>query len=257
MGTANLLEAIRNSPKVKSCVVLTSDKCYKNIEKNYAYKENDCLGGHDPYSSSKAGAELIVSTYRNSFFKSQKGKSKIGISSVRAGNVIGGGDWGKDRLIPDCIKSLILKKKILVRNPDSIRPFQYVLEPIYGILKLSHQMYKDPEKFSTSWNMGPRKVGNKIQVKELVDNVIEYWGKGEWKNTSNSNSKLKHEAKLLMLNSTKAEKILKWKTILSIKETVIEMISWYSSFINKKTDMNKFTLSQIENYSKKAKQLNN
>lgn len=256
IGTANILESIRNTSSVKSCVILTSDKCYKNIEKNYGYKEDDCLGGYDPYSSSKAGAELIISSYRNSFFKLQKEKSKIGIASVRAGNVIGGGDWGEDRLIPDCIKSLVLKKKILVRNPNAVRPFQYVLEPIYGIIKLAQQMCKYPEKFSTSWNMGPRAIKENIQVKQLVNKVIKQWGEGDWKNTSNSNSKLKHEAKLLMLDSTKAKKILNWKTILSIEETISETISWYSAFIGKKIDMNKFTLSQIEKYSKKSKQLN-
>ena len=254
MGTANLLESIRHASSVKSCVILTSDKCYKNIEKNHAYKEDDHLGGYDPYSSSKAGTELIISSYRNSFFTSQKEESKAGIASVRAGNVIGGGDWGEDRLIPDCVKSLISGKKILIRNPDYVRPFQYILEPVSGILKLSQKMWKDPENFSTSWNMGPKNSKDKIQVKHLVDSILKQWGNGEWEDGSNLNSGLKHEAKLLMLDSTKAKKLLNWKTILSIREAISETVSWYSAFIDKKLDMNKFTLSQIENFSKKLKQ---
>ena len=254
MGTANLLESIRHASSVKSCVILTSDKCYKNIEKNHAYKEDDHLGGYDPYSSSKAGTELIISSYRNSFFTSQKEESKAGIASVRAGNVIGGGDWGEDRLIPDCVKSLISGKKILIRNPDYVRPFQYILEPVNGILKLSQKMWKDPENFSTSWNMGPKNSKDKIQVKHLVDSILKQWGNGEWEDGSNLNSGLKHEAKLLMLDSTKAKKLLNWKTILSIREAISETVSWYSAFIDKKLDMNKFTLSQIENFSKKLKQ---
>lgn len=253
MGTANLLESIRNTSSVRSCVVLTSDKCYKNLEKNYAYKEDDPLGGYDPYSASKAAVELITSSYKNSFFTSLKEKSKTGIASVRAGNVIGGGDWGKDRLIPDCIRSLVLRKKILIRNPDSVRPFQHVLEPIYGILKLAQKMWKDPENFSTSWNMGPKNFKEKIRVRQLVNKVLEQWGDGEWENVSNLNSETKHEAKFLMLNSTKAKKLLNWQTIFSFEEAISETISWYAAFIGKKLDMNKFTLSQIENYSKKIK----
>jgi len=256
MGTANLLESIRNISSVRSCIVFTSDKCYKNIEKNHAYNEDDPLGGYDPYSSSKAAAELITSSYKNSFFTSLKEESKTGIASVRAGNVIGGGDWGQDRLIPDCIKSLVSRKKILIRNPDSVRPFQYILEPINGILKLAQKMWADPENFSTSWNMGPKILKEKIQVRQLVDKVIEQWGTGEWENVYDSNSELKHEAKLLMLDSTKAKKFLNWNTVLSFEEAVSETVSWYAAFIDKKLDMNKFTLSQIENYTKKLKQLN-
>lgn len=253
MGTANLLESVRNVSTVRSCIVLTSDKCYKNIEKNHAYNEDDSLGGYDPYSSSKAAAELIISSYKNSFFTTSKEQHKTGIASVRAGNVIGGGDWGHDRLIPDCIKSLISRKKIIIRNPTSVRPFQYVLEPISGILKLAQKMYKDPENFSSSWNMGPNNFKEKIQVRQLVDKVIEKWNTGEWEDASTLNSDTQHEAKLLMLDSTKAKKLLNWKTILSFEEAVSETISWYTAFNEKNVDMNKFTLSQIENYSKKIK----
>jgi len=254
IGTANLLESIRSISSVKSAVFLTSDKSYKNLEKNYAYTEDDPLGGHDTYSSSKAAAELIISSYRDSFFHRIKDEFSIGIASVRAGNVIGGGDWGQDRLMPDCINSLLSKKNIRIRNPDSVRPFQHVLEPIYGILKLSQKLYKDPKNFSSSWNMGPNLSKEKIHVSQFVDKVIEQWGSGDWENISNST--LKHEAKLLMLNSSKAKKLLNWETILTFDESISETISWYAAFNEKKIDMNKFTLSQIDNYSKKTKQMN-
>jgi CDP-glucose 4,6-dehydratase len=254
IGTANLLESIRSVSSVKSAVFITSDKSYKNLEKNYAYTEDDPLGGHDTYSSSKAAAELIISSYRDSFFHRIKDEFSIGIASVRAGNVIGGGDWGQDRLMPDCINSLLSEKKILIRNPDSVRPFQHVLEPIYGILKLSQKLYKNPKNFSSSWNMGPNLSKEKIHVSQFVDKVIEQWGSGDWENISNST--LKYEAKLLMLNSSKAKKLLNWETILTFDESISETISWYAAFNEKKLDMNKFTLSQIENYSKKTKQMN-
>ena len=254
MGTANLLESIRNVSSVKSAVFLTSDKSYKNLEKNYAYTEDDPLGGHDAYSSSKAAAELIISSYRDSFFHRIKEEFPIGIASVRAGNVIGGGDWGQDRLMPDCINSLLSGKKIVIRNPDAVRPFQHVLEPLYGILKLAQKLYKYPKNYSSSWNMGPNLSKEKIHVSQFVDKVIEQWGSGDWENISNST--LKHEAKLLMLNSSKAKKLLNWQTILTFDESISETISWYAAFNEKKLDMDKFTLSQIENYSKKTKQMN-
>lgn len=254
IGTANLLESIRNISSVRSAVFLTSDKSYKNLEKNYAYTEDDPLGGHDTYSSSKAAAELIISSYRDSFFHRIKDEFSIGIASVRAGNVIGGGDWGKDRLMPDCINSLLSKKKILIRNPDSVRPFQHVLEPIYGILKLSQKLYENPKNFSSSWNMGPNLSKEKTHVSKFVDKVIEKWGSGEWKNISNSS--LKHEAKLLMLNSSKAKKFLDWETNLTFDESISKTVSWYVAFNENKLDMNKFTLSQIEDYLKKTKHMN-
>ena len=254
MGTANLLESIRNVSSVKSAVFLTSDKSYKNLEKNYAYTEDDPLGGHDAYSSSKAAAELIISSYRDSFFHRIKEEFPIGIASVRAGNVIGGGDWGQDRLMPDCINSLLSGKKIIIRNPDAVRPFQHVLEPLYGILKLAQKLYKYPKNFSSSWNMGPNLLTEKIHVSQFVDTVIEQWGSGKWENIIHST--VEHEAKLLMLNSTKAKKLLNWQTILTFHESISETISWYAAFNEKKLDMDKFTLSQIENYLKKTKQMN-
>ena len=255
MGTVNLLESIRNMPSVRSCVLMTTDKVYKNFEKNYAYNEDDHLGGYDPYSTSKASAELVIASYTNSFFKSSNNESKIGIASVRAGNVIGGGDWGNDRIIPDCVRALISRKNIPIRNPEHVRPFQYILDPINGMLKLSQKMWNEPAFFSTSWNMGPENSKDVIQVKQLVNEVIKKWGYGEWQDVCTLNDEAKHEAKLLMLDSSKSKKILNWNTILSIEEAVHETISWYASFNEKKIDMTKFSLSQIENFSKKLKQL--
>jgi len=257
MGTANLLESIRNSQSVTSCIVVTSDKCYENREIDYAYKENDPLGGYDPYSASKGAAELVTASYRNSFFNSHGiDKHKVSISSVRAGNIIGGGDWAKHRIVPDCIRSLIKKQKIPVRNPNAIRPWQYVLEPIFGMLLLMSKMTKEPEKFAQAWNFGPNISKNKVTVKELVSKIISEWGEGEWYDASKETSNLPHEANFLMLDSNKAKKLLGWLPVYTITETIVETSAWHREYVNKNSNMYEFSVNQINKYIQKAKHMN-
>jgi len=247
MGTANILESIKNS-SVKSCIIMTSDKCYENKELHRAFKEDDPMGGNDPYSASKGAAELVTTAYRNSFFKN----NKIGIASIRAGNVIGGGDWSTDRLIPDCFRSLYQNKIISIRNPDAVRPWQFVLEPISGMLYLSLHLRKNPIHFSEPWNFGPSS-SKKITVEQMVKQIIQQWGKGEYKKKSKEQDKKYHEAKVLRLNSTKAKKSLGWSSIYTNNESLSETIEWYAQYNNNKNNMKEFTIKQIQKYMKKMK----
>jgi len=256
MGTANILEAIRKISNVRVCVITTSDKCYENRELDYAYKETDPMGGSDPYSASKGAAELIVTSYRKSFFSSKNNNNdNVCISSVRAGNVLGGGDWAKNRIVPDCIQSLINNQSIPVRNPNSARPWQYVLEPISGMLRLATKMWHNPVDYGSAWNFGPVNPKSKISVREIVSQILEEWGYGKWVNVSQQIPNEKFEADTLMLDSTKAMKSLQWKQVYSLKESISETITWYRSYENKITDMKNLTLKQIQKYVQKAKQL--
>ena len=254
LGTVNILDSIRKSDSVSSCVVMTSDKCYQNLDANRFHKETDHLGGSDPYSASKGAAEIITNSFRNSFF------NKGNIATVRAGNVIGGGDWAKDRIVPDCIRALTINKKIMVRNPSSIRPWQFVLEPISGILWLGSKLYTKPEKFSEAWNLGPNQISN-MTVKKVVQNTIRIWDKdgsekGSWLDTSKESKNQPNESISLLLDSTKALTSLEWKTIYSFETTINQTISWYKSYYNNDTSMKELSVHQIEQYSKAADQMN-
>ena len=249
IGSVNVMEAIRQS-STKVAIIMTSDKCYENTQIGYAYKENDRLGGYDPYSASKAATEIVTNAYVKSFFH----KKNTAISTVRVGNVIGGGDWADNRIVPDCIRYLTKKKKIKVRNPEFIRPWQYVLEPISGILSLSSRMVREPNKYSQPWNFGPQDYRNTTMVKDIVNLIIKKWGTGKWIHTS-GNSKHFHESLSLILNPTKAQKILGWHTIYNLDEIISETIDWYMHF-TQNTEMKKFSISQIENYIEKARQKN-
>ena len=250
MGTVNVLEAIRKSKSVRAAVIITSDKCYENKEWIYGYRENDSVGGYDPYSSSKGCAELVVSAYRNSFFNPKdSGKvHNIALSSVRAGNVIGGGDWGGDRLISDCVKTLSQNKIINIRNPQATRPWQYVLEPLSGYLLLGSKMYKDGVKYSSAWNFGPND-NDIITVEEIVKSVIKNWGNGEYKVDT---SRQPHEAGLLKLETSKAHIFLGWKPVYEIYETIKRTINWYKYFYNgiEKEKLYKITVKEIWDYIK-------
>ncbi len=239
-GTVNLLECCRNSDSVKVIINVTSDKCYKNKEWIWGYREIDELGGHDPYSSSKACSEIITSAYRKSFFTEQ---IKF-VSTGRAGKVIGGGDWREDRLVPDCIKALKNNKPIGIRNPQSVRPWQYVLEPLYGYLLLASKMWEDGEKYSGAWNFAPDR-SSVITVGELVKRLIGYWGCGEFEDLSEGLAQ-PHEAKLLMLDNSKAVNLLGWKPVLSIDEAIEKIARWYK---NPDVDYD-FCVRQIEDYVK-------
>lgn len=255
IGTLNILETIRKIPTVKSCIIMTSDKCYENRDWIYPYRENDPLGGSDPYSASKAAAELVTSAYRRSFFQNTE-KHVASIASVRAGNVIGGGDWAKDRIMPDCISSLMRGNVIDVRNPNAIRPWQHVLEPLSGLLLLANKMLDNPIKYSGPWNFGPDLSNSNIAVKDIVSKVITKWGRGKWKTNSKKIKTDYQEANHLRLDSTKATNMLQWHPVYSLDEAISETVTWYKNFSNKNIDMKKLTLKQIESYSKKAKEVN-
>lgn len=249
IGTANLLESIRDVSSVKACLVMTSDKAYENKEWDYAYRENDPMGGHDPYSASKGAAELVVSSYRRSFFNQ---KNSPGIASIRAGNVIGGGDWSKDRLVPDCIRSILSNKKIILRNPQSVRPWQYVLESLSGLLLIGSNLAKNPQKFGNAWNIGPMTTSD-VSVKDLTEKIIKKWGNGTISITKN----YLHEAKYLRLDSSKISNILKWKPTYSIEESIDETVNWYLEYKKNKKIVRDYSISQIENYISKASKSKN
>jgi len=240
-GTLNVLEASRKFNFIKSVVLITSDKCYENVGKNTRYKEEDELGGIDPYSASKSSSELIIRAYRESFFRD---KRKCGISSARAGNVIGGGDWSANRLIPDCIKSLLDNKVIFLRNPNFNRPWQHVLEPLRGYLMLAKKQFKDPKKYSDAWNFGTKNNSVK-SVKEIVDYIIFFWGRGKIK--VNPENKF-YEQKNLQLDINKAKKILKWYPTYSVKKGVQITTEWYFQVLKSKKDPFKVTNKQIIDY---------
>ncbi|MEM3585167.1 MAG: CDP-glucose 4,6-dehydratase [Candidatus Woesearchaeota archaeon] len=246
LGTANVLECIRKSRSVKAAVLVTTDKCYKNKETHLPYKETDELGGYDPYSASKACAEIVIESYRNSFFKN----SKVGIASARAGNVLGGGDFGRDRLIPDCIKSLRSGKPIQIRNPSAIRPWQYILDVLYGYLLLGKRLLEGRKEFAEAWNFGPEQ-NSIIPVRRVVDLVIKTWGSGSWIDVSKQNEP-KHEALLLNLDITKAKKKLKWKPKLTIKENIEKTVSWYKNEMGKKGEaLLDLCYAEIDDYERR------
>lgn len=242
-GTLNLIEIVKQNKFIKSSIFITSDKCYESNNSTKGFKESDKLGGIDPYSGSKACAEIITNTYYQSFFKD---KIKRGIATARAGNVIGGGDWSKDRLIPDSIKSLSKNKKIIIRNPNFNRPWQHVLEPLNGYLMLAFNLYKMPEKYSGPWNFGTER--NTItNVEEVIQKIIFNWGNGKYKKI---NKKKFYEQTNLQLNIQKSKKILKWKPKLSIDKCISITVDWYKKVLNEKESVEKITTDQILNYMK-------
>lgn len=225
IGTANLLDAVKVLSKPCSVVLITTDKVYENKEWHYPYRETDRLGGYDPYSASKAATEIVIESYRNSFFnKKEFSKHNKGVAVARAGNVIGGGDWAIDRIIPDIIRALKRNMPIEIRNPDAVRPWQHVLEPLYGYLLLGARLIEDPIKYSNAWNFGPHIVDN-IKVKDVVDFAIEIWGSGCYHISSHEDQL--HEAKLLKLDINKALDELGWKPKWNAKEAIVKTIQWY------------------------------
>lgn len=253
MGTLNVLECIRECDSVKVGIMITTDKCYENTEQIWGYKETDPMGGYDPYSSSKGCAELLISSYRNSYFNLDKYKEhgKL-IASVRAGNVIGGGDWAKDRIVPDCIRSLMKGKEIIIRNPEAVRPWQHVLEPLRGYLLLGSKMYSYGVKYSGAWNFGPNH-DSIVPVKDIVNILINRWGDGRQIESINRNQL--HEANMLSLDITKARTLLKWEPSLNIRESIELTVDWYKAFIEKE-NMYEICRNQILDYQCKTFELN-
>ena len=240
-GSINILECIRSTSSLRSVIYVTSDKCYLNKEWEWGYRENDELGGHDPYSASKAAAELIFSSYRDSFF-SRRGE--LGVASVRAGNVIGGGDWSADRIVPDSIKALQQQQPILLRNPDSTRPWQHVLEPLSGYVALACKLHADAKRFSGSWNFGPRPESIRT-VQNLAREIVSCWGVGEVKLAEEH--ELPHEARLLQLNCDKAIQSLRWTPRWDFERTVAMTVQWYRA-ITDGISASEITRKQIDHY---------
>ena len=225
IGTAHILDAVRRLSNPCTVVLITTDKVYENKEWHYPYRENDRLGGYDPYSASKACAELIISSYRNSFFNTANySVHQKSIASARAGNVIGGGDWAKDRIIPDIIRALKNGDPISVRNPNSIRPWQHVLEPVGGYLHLGAKMIENPVLYSDSWNFGPQPEDN-LTVEELVNIALSAWGSGKYNNTTISDQP--HEAGLLKLDISKTVNALGWKPKYNARISINKTLEWY------------------------------
>lgn len=242
IGTANLLESLKELNKPCVCIVITTDKVYENTESDVLYKEQDKLGGYDPYSASKACAEIITSSYRNSFFNKSEYKSHFKkIVTARAGNVIGGGDWNEDRIIPDIVNALKKGKEIVIRNPLSVRPWQHVLEPLIGYLTYASKLYNNESELSDSYNFGPNKE-DCLQVKELVEIAIDCWGAGKYKFEKNENDL--HEANLLMLDISKAKNELNWYPIINSTTAIVLTINWYKK--NALSNNNALALMQAD-----------
>ena len=246
IGTANLLDAIRLLEKPCSVVLITTDKVYHNNEWEYPYRENDRLGGYDPYSASKACTELVIDSYRNSFFNvSNYPQHQKGIAVGRAGNVIGGGDWSKDRLIPDIAKALTKGEEIVVRNPNAVRPWQHVLEPVVAYLLLGAKLETEPVVYSQAYNFGPYST-DALPVEKMLALALKCWGGGKFKVEQSQGQP--HEAGLLKLDISKAIADLNWKPKLNAKLAVEFTIDWYKTFTVDRDKINTFTTNQILKY---------
>ena len=250
MGTVNVLDAVRRCQGVKAVVNVTTDKCYENREWDWGYREIDRLGGRDPYSNSKACSEMITSAYRQSFFNTEEGDTRrVAVATARAGNVIGGGDWAPDRLIADCMRALLLGERIRVRNPDSVRPWQHVLEPLCGYLTLAEKLFQKGSAFADSWNFGPDEEDAK-SVEWIVKNLCVLWG-ADAKYEVGASAKNEHEAHYLRLDSSKARQRLDWKPHWSIAQALEKVVEWARAY-QQGIDMRQVTLSQIREYEQQV-----
>ena len=245
MGSINVMEAVKVTPSVRVCVMITTDKCYENREQIWGYRENEPMGGYDPYSSSKGAAEIAISSWRRSFFNPDKYEAHHkSIASARAGNVIGGGDWQTDRIIPDCIRCLEQGQPIVIRSPQAIRPWQHVLEPLRGYLLLAMNMWDKPTEYCEGWNFGPTQESI-IPVWEVARQVVECYGSGELKDLSDKNAL--HEANLLMLDISKARFSLGWQPKMNIHQCIALTVEWYKRY--KTEDVYDLCLEQIGKYN--------
>jgi len=250
MGTVNLLEAVRGTPGVKAVVNVTTDKCYENREWAWGYRENEAMGGYDPYSSSKGCAELVTAAYRNSFFNSAtfNVKHSTAIASARAGNVIGGGDWAEDRLIPDIMRAITQGRSVTIRNPHAIRPWQHVLEPLSGYLKLAQKLYEEGAAYAEGWNFGPNDEDAK-PVQWIVEQLTQSWGEGaSWLLDGGEHP---HEAHYLKLDCSKAKGRLDWHPRWHLDEALKRIVDWQKQYLYGR-DMRAVTIEQIDLYLKTA-----
>ena len=245
MGTINVMEAIRSTSSVKVGVMITTDKCYENKEQIDGYVETDAFGGYDPYSSSKGACEIAIASWRRSFFNPEHygEKHTVSLASVRAGNVIGGGDWSLDRIIPDCIRALENEKPIDIRSPKSVRPWEHVLEPLSGYMLLAQKMWNSPTEYCEGWNFGPE-AESVSTVWEVATELVKNFGHGELRDCSDPNAV--HEAKLLMLNITKAKKRLGWKPRLGMQQCLSLVADWYKQY--KTMDVYQLCVEEINKF---------
>jgi len=241
IGTAKVLEVARSCANLKAIVNVTTDKCYENNERSQGYKESDPMGGHDPYSSSKGCAELVASAYRRSFLQDLG----VGLASVRAGNVIGGGDWAEDRLIPDILRSFEKNESVVIRSPKATRPWQHVLEPLSGYLILAEKLYENQGEYAEGWNFGPNEQDVK-PVDWILDRMIELWPGASWVLNKNENP---HEAVLLNLDISKASGLLGWTPTWDLPMTLGNIIRWHKLWLGG-ADMRKVCITEIDNFTK-------
>lgn len=246
MGTLNVLEAAKKAGSVSAFVNITTDKCYENKEINRGYKEDEPMGGYDMYSSSKGCVEIMSSSYRRSFLREE---GTYAMATARAGNVIGGGDWAEDRLIPDCVRYINEGKPIEIRNPVAVRPWQHVLEPLSGYLLLGQKLYEEGKKYAEGFNFGPNE-DSVLKVADVSKKVVEYYGKGEV--VVHKRDDL-HEANLLMLNIEKAHDVLGWTPSYTAEQAIAKTVEWYRNFYNDNEDMFEFTMAQIKEYEESIK----
>lgn len=248
-GTVNVLENLKNNDSIKAGIIITSDKCYENDGREEGYQEEDRLGGADPYSASKACAEVAFSSYFRSFFNKE---NTANIASARAGNVIGGGDWASSRVVPDCARAWSAEEELIVRKPEATRPWQHVLEPLSGYLWLGASVINSPQNcIGQSFNFGPDSSDVK-SVRELVDLLAHYWGKGSWKHVPDDQNK--KEATLLQLSCKKAQQYLQWKPIFNFDETVKHTALWYKHYYDDAKNIYELSMDQITDYVQKAKE---
>ena len=247
IGTLNVYEAARKCNNLKAIVSITTDKCYENKEWEYGYREIDPMGGYDPYSSSKGCVEILSASYRRSFLEEEG----ILLATARAGNVIGGGDWAEDRLIPDFVRAVIKEKEIVIRNPLATRPWQHVLEPLCGYLTLGAELLKGNKEFTGGWNFGPND-SDILSVSDVLDRCIDVFGKGSYVLDKNSQP---HEAMLLKLDISKAKNRLKWNPVYDVDTAINKTISWYKKYYESKIDMKEYSINQIKEYINEAKRL--
>ena len=246
IGSLNVLEASRRCPSVKAFVNVTTDKCYENREINRGYKEDEPMGGYDMYSSSKGCVEIMSSSFRRSFLQEE---GSMAMGTARAGNVIGGGDWAQDRLVPDCVRYINDGQKIEIRNPIAVRPWQHVLEPLSGYMLLGQYLFEKGKEYAQGFNFGPNE-DSVLKVADVAKMVTEFYGRGEVVVHKRDNL---HEANLLMLNIEKAEKVLGWTPTYKADKAVSETVDWYKHFYEKNVDMYDFTMKQIKNYEENIK----
>jgi CDP-glucose 4,6-dehydratase len=247
MGTVNVLEAARACPSVRAVVIVTSDKCYQNLETGRPFRETDPMGGRDPYSASKGCAELVTAAYRESFFA-----DGAAIASARAGNVMGGGDWAADRIVPDCVRALAAGEPVVVRNPDALRPWQHVLEPLSGYLSLGASMLRDGRRYEGAWNFGPTDQGGDKRVRWVVERFVDEWGSGSW-TTPGEGGRQPHEAHHLSLDSTKAREQLEWAPVWDPQTAVRQTASWYRDYYREPATARELVEHQLGAYESDAR----